>query len=82
MEIRNRHVYYLFDLTFLGMLLVTISWEFVLEDPVVPVFFPGYTIEPLFERWEYVVGSVAFGTVALIVPGWLALRGVAQSEQA
>jgi signal transduction histidine kinase len=81
-EIKNRHVYYLLGLTFLGMVLVAISWEFVLEDLVVPVFYPGYEAEPLFERWEYVVTSLAFGAVALIVPGWLALRGVAQSERA
>lgn len=82
MEIRKRHVYFLLGLTFLGMLSVAIAWEFVLEDLVVPVFYPGYETEPLFERWEYVVTSLAFGVVALIVPGWLALRGVAQSEQA
>ena len=82
MEISQRHVYYLLGLTFLGMLSVAIAWEFVLEDLVVPVFYPGYESEPLFERWEYVVTSLAFGVVALIVPGWLALRGVAQSEQA
>jgi signal transduction histidine kinase len=82
MEIRKRQVYYLLGLTFLGMLLVAIAWEFVLEDLVVPVFYPGYESEPLFERWEYVVTSLAFGVVALIMPGWLALRGVAQSEQA
>ena len=82
MEIKSRHVYYLLGLTFLGMLLVAISWEFVLEDLVVPVFYPGYESEPLFERWEYVVSSLLFATVALMIPGWLALRGVAQSEHA
>ena len=82
MEIKSRHVYYLLGLTFLGMLLVAISWEFVLEDLVVPVFYSGYESEPLFERWEYVVSSLLFATVALIMPGWLALRGVAQSERA
>jgi len=82
MEIRNRHVYYLLALTFLGMLLVAITWEFVLEDLVVPVFYSGYESEPLFERWEYVVSALIIGSVALIAPGWLALRGVAQSEHA
>ena len=81
MEIRKRHVYFLLGLTFLGMLSVAITWEFVLEDMVVPVFYPGYEIEPLFERWEYVVTSLSFGAVALIMPGWLALRGVTQSER-
>jgi len=82
MEIRRRHVYYLLGLTFLGMLLVAITWEFVLEDLVVPVFYPGYESEPLFEHWTYVFSALIFGSVALIVPGWLALRGVAQSEHA
>ncbi|MEA2080125.1 MAG: sensor histidine kinase [Pseudomonadota bacterium] len=82
MEIRSRHVYYLLGLTFLGMVLVAVSWEFVLEDLVVPVFYPGYMTESLFERWEYVVTSLAFATVALIVPGWVAVRSVAQSEHA
>jgi len=82
MEIRSRHVYYLLGLTFLGMLVVAITWEFVLEDLVVPVFYQGYTVEPLFERWEYVVTSLAFGLVALIIPGWLAVCGVSQSEHA
>ncbi len=82
MKIKNRHVYYLLGLTFLGMLLVAITWEFVLEDLVVPVFYPDHESESLFERWEYVVSSLIFGAIALIVPGWLALRGVAQSEHA
>jgi signal transduction histidine kinase len=82
MVIRNRHVYYLLGLNFLGMLLVAIAWEFILEDLVVPVFYQGYTVEPLFERWEFVVTSLTFGVVALILPGWLALRGVKQSKQA
>jgi len=82
MEIKRRHVRFLLGLTFLGLLLVAISWEFVLEDLVVPVFYPDYEIEPLFERWEYVVTSLAFATVALLIPGWMALRGVAQSERA
>jgi len=82
MEIRNRHVYYLLGLTFLGILVVAVTWEFVLEDLLAPVFYPGHEIEPLFERWEFVFSSLIFGTFALIVPGWLALRGVAQSEHA
>ena len=82
MKISSRHVYYLLGLNFLGMLLVAITWEFVLEDLVVPVLYQGYTVEPLFERWEYVVTSLAFGVVALILPGWLAVRGVAQSQHA
>jgi len=83
MEIKNRHVCYLLGLTFLGMLLVAITWEFVLEDLVAPVFYRGYESEPLFERWEHVVSFLIFGAIALIVPGCLALRGVAaQSEHA
>lgn len=82
MEITSRHVYYLLALNFLGMLLVACTWEFVLEDLVVPVFYQGYTVEPLYERWEYVVTSLAFGVVALMIPGWLAVRGVTQSQQA
>ena len=82
MEIKKRHVYYLLGLTFLGMLLTAITWEFVLEDLIVPVFYSGYSTEPHFERWEYVVTSLVFYTVALIIPGWLAVRGVTQSEHA
>lgn len=82
MEIRSRHVYYLLGLNFLGMLLVAITWEFVLEDLVVPVIYQDYTVEPLFERWEYVFTSLTFGVVALILPGWLAVRGVTQSQHA
>jgi signal transduction histidine kinase len=82
MKLSSRHVYYLLGLNFLGMLLVAITWEFVLEDLVVPVLYQGYTVEPLFERWEYVATSLAFGVLALILPGWLAVRGVTQSQHA
>jgi len=80
-KLKKRHVYYLLGLTFAGLLLVAISWEFVLEGLAVPFFYRGYTTEPLIERWEYVFTSLSFATVALIMLGWLALRGVTQSER-
>ena len=61
-------------ITWLGVLVLSILWEFALEDWVGPLLIPGHEEEPAKEHWEYVVTASVFAMLALIVPTVLSLK--------
>ena len=82
MVIRSRHIYRLLILSLAGVLLLSLFWEFYLEDLVVPYVYIYYHPEPMYERVEYVFVSVIAAAIALIVPGWIAIQSTRQTENA
>ncbi len=72
----------LFLLILAGVTLLCAFWEFYLEDLVVPHIYEFYHPEPLYERWEYVVTTLIFTTVALIIPARLAFVSMNDADQA
>jgi len=61
--------------------LLTVAWEFWLEDLICPLFFADHETEGLVERLEYVVTSFVFVVIALIVPLRLIVKGVSKLER-
>jgi signal transduction histidine kinase len=82
MIIRSRHIYRLLPLVLAGVLFLSVSWEFYLEDLIVPRLYAHYQPEPFYEHVEYILLSVIFSAFALIVPGWMAIHSARQSEHA
>ncbi len=77
-----RSFYYQLVLVLIGVVLLSIFWEFYLEDLVVPHVYEFYHPEPLYERVEYVIVSLFFVVVALIVPARLTSKSIREAEQA
>jgi len=65
-----------------GMTSLSAFWEFYLEDLLVPHIYEFYHPEPLYERWEYVVTTLVFTTLALIIPARLAFDSTKDADQA
>ena len=65
-----------------GVLLLSLFWEFYLEDIVVPHIYAGYHPEPMYERMEFVVTAMVFATIALIIPAMVAFRSFKDADQA
>jgi signal transduction histidine kinase len=82
MIIRSRHIYRLLPLVLAGVLLLSVFWEFYLEELIVPQIYAHYQPEPFYEHIEYILLSVIFSAFALIVPGWMAIHSARQSEHA
>jgi hypothetical protein len=61
--------------------LLTIAWEFWLEDYAYPVFSIDHEPEKLVERLEYAVTSFVFALIALTVPFWLIVKTVVRLER-
>ena len=55
---------------------LTALWEFYLEDTLVPLVWPGHTVESFAEHLEYVFTSAPLALVALLGPALLAWRSV------
>jgi len=77
----KKRVYYLILLEVIIVLLLTIAWEYWLEDLVCPLFFADHQTEDLVERLEYIVTSFVFVLIALIVPFRLIIKGVSKLER-
>jgi len=82
MVIKSRHIYRLLILSLAGILLLSLFWEFYLEDLVVSYIYVYYHPEPIYERLEYVFVSLIAAAIALIVPGWIAIHSTRQTEKA
>jgi len=65
-----------------GVLLLSVFWEFYLEDILVPQIYEYYHPEPLYERVEFILTAVIFATIALIIPAIVALRNIKDADQA
>jgi len=62
-------VFYLVILAVLATIAtLSLTWEFGLEERVLPVFGFGHAAEDSAQRWEFVVTTVAFAAIALIGP--------------
>ena len=70
----KRDIFLIFGLTLLGVLSITMMWEFVLEDTAWASIDAAYREEAIGEHWEYVITTLIFVTIALLLPIWLALR--------
>jgi signal transduction histidine kinase len=82
----NKHrlaeVFFLILLILAGVLLLSLFWEFYLEDLLVPYIYEYYHPEPVYERWEFVITAVAFSAIALIYPALVAFRNMNDADQA
>jgi len=72
--VNRRTVLFMSVLMWLGVVVLTLLWEFAVEDWAAPLLIPGHEDEPLRERWEYVVTSSVFALLALIGPTILSLE--------
>jgi diguanylate cyclase (GGDEF)-like protein/PAS domain S-box-containing protein len=70
----KRTVFFTSVLMWFGVVILTLLWEFAVEDWVAPFLIPSHEVEPLRERWEYVVTSAVFAILALIGPTILSLE--------
>ena len=50
MILRSGRIYVLLALVLAGMVLMSVFWEFYLEDLIVPYIYAYYHPEPLYER--------------------------------
>ena len=57
-----------------GVFLLSIVWEYALEDLVFPLFAREFEEESVAERWEYIITATAFSAIALALPGLLLYR--------
>ena len=75
----KRQVIFSMLLTVLSVFCLAVLWEFWLE----PALEPGeFESESNTERWDFVVTSVAFSAIALIVPSLISLRNIAGRARA
>jgi signal transduction histidine kinase len=82
MSISNFRIYVLLALVMAGIFLLSVFWEFYLEDLIVPYIYAYYHPEPMYERIEYIFVSVISATIALMVPAGMAIHSARQSEYA
>ena len=77
----KKRIYCLILLEILIVLILTVSWEFWLEDFTFGFINIGHEPENLTERVEYIITSSVFVLIALIVPLWVIIRDVSKLEQ-
>ena len=70
-------IFYLFILSVLASITaLSMAWEFWLEDLVLPALGVNHEQEDNAERWEFVVTTVVFSTLALIAPTAIGTRSI------
>jgi signal transduction histidine kinase len=80
--LRGLRIHVVLALVLAGVFLLSVFWEFYLEDLLVPYIYTNYHPEPLYERVEYIFVSVIVAAIALIIPGWMTIRSTRQRERA
>ena len=78
----KKRILYLFLLELVIILLLTILWEFWLEDLSFVVTLLGQKPETFGERLEYVLTSFVFVLIALILPIRVIIKSVVSLERA
>ena len=69
---KTTKILYALCLVLMSIFLLSLAWEFRLEDRVVPFFTDDFSPEPSYERWEYVISATLFAGLALVLPAlWL-----------
>ena len=65
-------ILYALCLVLISIFLLSLAWEFSLEDRVLPLLTDEFRPEPSYERWEYVISATLFAGLALAFPAlWL-----------
>lgn len=65
---------------FATVVLLSLAWEFCLEDRLLPSLFHDHRTETNRERWEFVGTAAFFSLLALIVPGVIGVRSIRQDQ--
>ena len=65
---------YTLSLVLISVFLVSLVWEFALEDLILPLVVDGFEPESSLDRWEYVITATAFAGLALVLPAVLLVR--------
>ncbi|MFQ5618276.1 MAG: PAS domain S-box protein, partial [Rhodospirillales bacterium] len=71
---RRRTILSLAGLTLLSVFLLVVAWEFVIEDLIGPLLVTDYKEESFQEHWEYVITTIVFAALAVIIPTVLSTR--------
>lgn len=77
----KKRIFFLISIEILIVLLLTIAWEFWLEDIAYSFLAFDHEPESVVEKFEYVVTSFVFVLIALIFPIWVIFKGVSKLEQ-
>ena len=77
----KKSLYYLILVKLLIVQILTIVWEFWLEDFTFGFINVNHVPDDLTERLEYIITSSVFVCIALIVPLWIIVRDVSRLEK-
>ena len=77
----KKRIYYLILLELFIVLILTLSWEFLLEDATFGAINVKHAHEDLAERLEYIITSIVFVCIALIIPLGIIIRDFARLEK-
>ena len=77
----KKRIYWLILLEIGIVLILTVAWEFWLEDVTFAFIQIDHESEDLTERLEYIITSSVFVLIALIVPFWIIIRDVSKLER-
>jgi len=77
----KKRIYYLILLELFIVLILTLSWEFLLEDTTFGAINVKHAHEDLAERLEYIITSIVFVCIALIIPLGIIIRDFARLEK-
>jgi hypothetical protein len=77
----KKRIYYLILLEIVIVLILTVAWEFWLEDFTYGFMNIDHEPEDLTERLEYIITSSVFVMIALIIPIWIIIRDFSRLEK-
>ncbi len=77
----KKRVYYLILLELVIVLILTVAWEFWLEDFTYGFMNIDHEPEDITERLEYIIASSVFVMIALIIPIWIIIRDFSRLEK-
>lgn len=76
---RKQFLYFM-GLTVVSIFLLSVTWEFLLEEWVQELLFEEEPVEAAKDRWEFVFTTLVFASLALILPIFLNLRNLKKQE--
>ncbi|MEN8761853.1 MAG: response regulator [Thiogranum sp.] len=71
---KTTKIIYALLLVLVSIFLMSLAWEFGLEDRILPLLTDEYEPEPHYERWEYVISATVFAALALVLPALLLIK--------
>jgi len=77
----KRHILLIGALTFACLFLLTLLWEFVLEEIVYSPFADFYERHSVWERWEYILTAMVFAATAMGISTLVSFRLVSSREE-